>query len=167
MTTASIDAMAIGEVARRAGVPSSTIRYYESVGILPEPERVSGRRRYRVEVLRRLAIVDVCQRAGFTLKDIAELLASADSGDAANEMQTLADRKLPEIEALIERAEAVKRWLEVASACECSTLDVCGLFDDRALGLPVESAVNRKGMTVLKVDAPPRPAKPDLDCNPG
>jgi hypothetical protein len=40
------------------------------------------------------------------------------------------------VEALIERANAVKGWLEVASACECSTLDVCALFDDGALGLP-------------------------------
>jgi MerR family transcriptional regulator, redox-sensitive transcriptional activator SoxR len=143
--------MGIGEVARRSGVAPSALRYYESIGILPEPERVAGRRRYTVDVLRRLAIIDVCQRAGFTLTDVAELLAGADGGDAGTEMQSLAAHKLPQIEALIQRAEAVKRWLEVASACECSTLDVCALFDDRALDLPPEITPGPPGLAVLNV----------------
>ena len=56
--------MRIGEVARRAGVRSSRIRYYESIGLLPEPERVSGQRVYDEGVLKRLAVIDVSQRAG-------------------------------------------------------------------------------------------------------
>jgi DNA-binding transcriptional MerR regulator len=88
-------------------------------------------------VVRRLAIIDVAQRAGFTLGEIGELVGHTDNDAPAYEtVRALAELKLPAIEALIENAEAVKRWLEVATACECSTLDVCGLFDDRALGLP-------------------------------
>lgn len=126
--------LTIGEVSRRSGVKATTLRYYESLGVLPEPERVSGQRRYTVDVLRRLAIVDVAQRAGFSLEEIAELFAAADA-PAYEQLRALAERKLPAIENLIARAQAVHRWLEVASACECQTLDVCGLFDDSALGL--------------------------------
>jgi MerR family transcriptional regulator, redox-sensitive transcriptional activator SoxR len=126
--------LTIGEVSRRSGVKATTVRYYESLGVLPEPERISGQRRYTVDVLRRLAIVDVAQRAGFSLEETAELFAAADA-PAFERLRALAERKLPEIEALIARAQAVHRWLEVASACECETLDVCGLFDDSALGL--------------------------------
>jgi MerR family redox-sensitive transcriptional activator SoxR len=147
-------AMSIGQVAAQAGVRSSAIRYYEDVGVLPTPARVSGRRRYTVDVLRRLAIIDVAQRAGFTLDEVRELLGGAGDGPAYESVRGLAERKLPEIQALIERAEAVKKWLEVASACECSTLDVCGLFDDRALGLP-ERPSNGHGPDALSLVAVP------------
>jgi MerR family transcriptional regulator, redox-sensitive transcriptional activator SoxR len=148
-------AMSIGQVAAQAGVRTSAIRYYEDVGVLPTPERVGGRRRYSVDVLRRLAIIDVAQRAGFTLDEVRELLGGASGGGPAYEgVRALAERKLPEIQGLIERAEAVKKWLEVASACECSTLDVCGLFDDRALGLP-ERASDGNGPDALSLVAVP------------
>jgi MerR family redox-sensitive transcriptional activator SoxR len=148
-------ALTIGQVAARAGVRTSAIRYYEDVGVLPTPERVGGRRRYTVDVLRRLAIIDVAQRAGFTLAEVRELLGDGSPSVPAYEsVRGLAARKLPEIEALIERAQAVKRWLEVASACECSTLDVCGLFDDRALGLP-ELASSGNGSDALHLVAVP------------
>jgi MerR family redox-sensitive transcriptional activator SoxR len=59
--------LTIGEVARRAGVRTSAIRYYEEAGLLPEPERVGGKRRYEKEILRRLALIGGAKRAGFTL----------------------------------------------------------------------------------------------------
>jgi MerR family redox-sensitive transcriptional activator SoxR len=125
--------LTIGEVARRAGVKATTLRYYESLGVLPEPERVSGQRRYTVDVLRRLEIIDVAQRAGCSLEEIRDLLGAAGE-PVSQRLRALAERKLPESEALIERARAVHRWLEAASACDCETFDVCALFDDRALG---------------------------------
>jgi MerR family redox-sensitive transcriptional activator SoxR len=125
--------LSIGELARRAGRPASTIRYYESVGVLPEPERVSGRRRYAPEMTRRLAVIETAQRAGLSLDEITELLG-ATPGDAAaiERLRTIAERKLPEVEALIERAAVVRRWLEAASACECPSLDECALFEEHA-----------------------------------
>lgn len=141
--------LSIGEVARRAGVKATTVRYYESLGVLPEPERVSGQRRYSADVLRRLAIIDVAQRAGCSLEEIGELLSAADE-PASQRLRALAEHKLPQIEALIERARAVHRWLEVASACDCETLDVCGLFDDHALGLrDHERSPVGRGLTVI------------------
>ena len=98
--------LTIGEVAARAGVNSSHIRYYERVGVLPRPERTSGRRRYGEDVLHRLAIIDVAQRAGFTLDEIRDLTGPAKQGATAGErIRELAERKLPDIETLIARAE--------------------------------------------------------------
>jgi MerR family redox-sensitive transcriptional activator SoxR len=121
--------LTIGEVARQAGVNTSAIRYYERVGVLPAPGRVSGQRRYTPETVRRLGVIDIAKQAGFTLDETRALLhADADSAAHA-ELRDLADRKLPEIEALIARAQAMRDWLLTARGCTCDTLDVCGLFD--------------------------------------
>jgi MerR family transcriptional regulator, redox-sensitive transcriptional activator SoxR len=126
--------MTIGQVADRARLNTSHIRFYERVGVLPAPERVSGQRRYRDEVLHRLSIIDVAQRAGLTLDEIAPLTGPGNrSADAARHIRALADEKLPDIDALIARAQAVKHWLQVAQSCDCSSVDVCGLFVDPTL----------------------------------
>ena len=65
--------LTIGQVAHRAGVRTSHIRFYERVGVLPQPERVGGERRYGEDILHRLSIVDVAQRAGFSLDEIARI----------------------------------------------------------------------------------------------
>ena len=143
--------MTIGQVAAQAGVNSSHIRYYEEIGVLPAPERVSGQRRYGIEVLHRLAIIDVAQRAGLTLEEIRDLTGPRPEGqDVGARIRQLAERKLPDIDALIERAQAVRRWLQTASACECSTVDVCGLFVDPKLASPpgeVKLAVRQIGVS--------------------
>jgi MerR family transcriptional regulator, redox-sensitive transcriptional activator SoxR len=126
--------LTIGQVAERAGLRTSHIRFYERVGVLPEPDRVSGQRRYRVDVLHRLAIIDVAQRAGLTLQEITPLTGPDNrSADASRHIRALADEKLPQIDALIARAQAVKQWLQVARTCDCTSLDVCGLFVDPTL----------------------------------
>ena len=130
--------MTIGKVAARAGIRVSHIRYYEEVGVLPPPERVSGQRHYDEDVLRRLSIIDVAQRAGLTLDEIRELTGPRLRDESAGErLRELAEHKLPHIEALIEQAQAVKSWLEIAGSCDCQTVDVCGLFVDPALAPPV------------------------------
>ena len=121
--------MTIGEVARQSGVAVSAIRYYESVGLLPEPERLHGQRRYGSDVVGRLAFVGVAQSAGFKLDEIKELLRGVDGGDGiAQHIRSLSARKLDEIEALLERTKAMKGWLEVAKQCGCRTPEECALF---------------------------------------
>ena len=121
----------IGEVARRAGLRPSAIRYYESIGLLPEPERVAGRRRYSEEILRTLSVVAAAQRAGLSLSEVRELLAAANGqGAVSDQLRAIARRKLPDVEALIERAHLVRSWLEAAADCRCPTLEDCPLFDD-------------------------------------
>jgi MerR family transcriptional regulator, redox-sensitive transcriptional activator SoxR len=126
--------LAIGELAGLAGKRPSLIRYYEQIGLLPQPVRVSGQRRYDTAAVRTLAVIDTAQRAGLTLEEIKALLAaSPDDTSATERLRELANRKLPEIAALIERTELVRRWLESAARCECPDLDECPLFDDPPL----------------------------------
>jgi MerR family transcriptional regulator, redox-sensitive transcriptional activator SoxR len=121
--------LTVGEVARRAGVAASRIRYYERIGLLPPPDRVSGQRRYSGEVLGRLGFIAVAQGAGFKLREIKQLIGGVDDPDGlADRMRPLSARKLDEIEALLERAKAVKGWLEVAKECGCATPEECALF---------------------------------------
>ena len=126
------DTLTIGQLAQRAGLATSAIRFYERTGILPQPDRVGGRRRYGPDALRRLQVLDVAKRAGFSLDEAKLLLQSADAGTPAFEsLRTLAERKLPEVEALIARAQSMRWWLLAATDCECTSLDVCALFDAR------------------------------------
>jgi MerR family transcriptional regulator, redox-sensitive transcriptional activator SoxR len=121
--------LTIGEVARRVGVATSQIRYYERIGVLPEPERLSGQRRYESDVLGRLAFIGVAQSAGFKLREIKQLIAGIDGEDGmAERMRSLSERKLGEVEALLERTKAMKGWLEVAKQCGCATPAECALF---------------------------------------
>ena len=125
--------MAIGEVARRAGVRPSALRYYERVGLLPPPRRENGRRRYEGEVLRevldRLAVVGVAQQAGFTISEIRTLLDGFSEDTPPSERwRVLADEKLPEVEALIWRARGMKRLLERGLECECLRIEDCELL---------------------------------------
>jgi MerR family redox-sensitive transcriptional activator SoxR len=124
--------LSIGQVASEAGVRTSSIRYYESVGVLPEPERQGGQRRYGPDAVQRLKVIDVAQQAGFSLSEIRELLESSE-GEVSERLKALAQRKLPEVEELIARAQAMKAWLETATGCNCSTLDVCALFDEKRI----------------------------------
>jgi MerR family redox-sensitive transcriptional activator SoxR len=131
--------LAIGEVAERAGMSTSRIRYYEGRGVLPEPERAAGQRRYGEDVLRRLAIIDAAQRVGFTLEEIRDLLGSRDQ-PAHERLRQLAVLKLPELDELIDRATAVRRVLKMCSRCDCESIDVCRMFDDRVLPLREHTA---------------------------
>ncbi len=145
--------LAIGEVAARAGMSTSRIRYYEARGLIAEPERAAGKRRYTEEVLRRLAIIDAAQRVGFTLEEIRHLLGSRD--EVAHErLRQLALLKLPQLDDLIARATSVRRVLKMCSRCDCESIDVCRMFDDRVLALTGHAAATttrraRRGATTL------------------
>jgi MerR family transcriptional regulator, redox-sensitive transcriptional activator SoxR len=121
--------LTIGEVARRAGVATSSIRYYERIELLPKPERVGGQRRYGTDVLGKIGFIGVAQSAGFKLSEIEELINGVDSADDLGErMRLLSSRKLGEVEALLERTKAMKGWLEVAKECGCASPSECTLF---------------------------------------
>jgi MerR family redox-sensitive transcriptional activator SoxR len=138
-----MSSLPIGEVARLSGKAASAIRYYEDVGLLDPPERVSGRRRYPPEVVRRLAVIETAQRAGLTLDEIRLLLRATPSDGAATEqLRAVAEEKLPALREAIERAELVRSWLEDAARCCCPTLDDCPLFDEPAR-LPERTLVLR------------------------
>ena len=79
-----------------------------------------------------LAVIDIARRAGLTMDEIRDLLAvsPADPAAASGHLRQLAERKLPDTRALIERAGRVRRWLEAAAGCTCPPLDDCPLFDE-------------------------------------
>lgn len=121
------------------------IRYYEDVGVLPEPRRVSGQRRYDESILRRLAVIDIAQRAGLSLVEISDLLGHG--GDPiADRMRAVAARRLPEIDALIERATRVRLWMHAAAGCTCETIDECALFDEATLPPPPDRPQRRRAV---------------------
>jgi len=126
--------MTIGALAALTGKRPSSIRYYEQIGLLPSATRVNGRRVYGPDTVRTLAVIETGQRAGLTLDEIRALLAAAPGDHAAIErLREVAERKLPEITALIERSQIVRGWLEYAARCECPSLDECPLFEDPAV----------------------------------
>jgi redox-sensitive transcriptional activator SoxR len=135
----------IGEVARKAGISVSAVRFYERQGLLPQPERVGGQRRYASAVVQRLGVIRAAQQAGFSLAEIRVLLTSTDRGAPAHEqLQILATRKLPEVDAQIARAETMRQWLLAASKCGCDSLEACALFAAANTASPADGADRRR-----------------------
>ena len=119
--------MSIGEVARRAGLQASAIRYYEKIGLLPKTQRISGQRRYETNVLNYLAVIDVARRAGFRMDEMRQLFHGFGRGiPAFHRWQVLARRKITEMDELIARAKKMKRLLQKADRCKCFDLEDCG-----------------------------------------
>ena len=113
------------------GAPPHLLRYYEEIGLIDAPVRLAGRRSYRPEIIGTLAVIDTAQRAGLSLDEIRLLLDASEADETTVErLREVAERKLPEIVALIERAEIARGWLEHAAQCACPTLDDCPLFDE-------------------------------------
>ena len=120
--------MPISEVARRTGLRSSTLRYYERIGILPAPLRSGGQRRYDETVLHRLALIRTARRTGFTLEEIRELFFGFREGTpASRRWRALSRRKLDELDASLRRIQAMRRVLErLIRRCRCDELLECG-----------------------------------------
>jgi MerR family transcriptional regulator, redox-sensitive transcriptional activator SoxR len=118
--------LTIGQVARRAGVSASALRYYESVGLIEAPRRRGGRRAYDDQVFDALRIVRLARDAGFTLAVIRRLLHRFElEAPASRRRHALAERKLRDVTALIDRAEGMRRLLESLLRCECRDLAEC------------------------------------------
>lgn len=112
--------MRIGELAKRAGVGVDTVRYYEREGILPPADRAeSGYRCYRPDDVARLQFVRRAKALGFTLIEIAELLAlSGQRGADMVSVRTAADAKLANVNAKLAELERIRRGLQtLITAC--------------------------------------------------
>jgi DNA-binding transcriptional MerR regulator len=118
--------VAIGELARRAGTATSALRYYERIGLLPPAERAGGKRHYPPSTAERLALVRLYQDAGFTLKEIRQLLAAG--GRRGGSWTALAEHKIAELDARIAKAGRAKKMLEHALGCPHQDLLNCPSF---------------------------------------
>jgi DNA-binding transcriptional MerR regulator len=128
--TVAKPSMSIGDVAAASGLRASAIRYYEDAGILPEPDRVSGKRRYNADTIDRLILIRFCSRLGMQLADIRGLLATPRGGRAKEYWRRLVDGKLDEIAGLISAARGVERILRESRDCDCVTLASCVFLKD-------------------------------------
>jgi len=121
-----MEELTISEVAKRAGIRASAIRYYESIQLLPSPQRSAGRRRYNPDILRRISFIQVAQAAGLTIADIKTLINELDSATPLSERwQTLARQKLAELDALMRKVQGMKMILVNGLNCRCSHLEEC------------------------------------------
>ena len=110
--------MSIGEVAEIAEVATSTLRYYEEIGLIAPPKRVNGRRRFTPAILPILALIQLAKDANFTLDEIKELLYDFPAETPVSERwQTIAQRKIKEVEQMIREAESTKALLEESLNC--------------------------------------------------
>lgn len=115
--------LTIGEVARRAEVAPTTLRYYEQIGLLASPARIGGQRRYDESVLSRLEVIRICKLAGFSLDEIVVLFADDAPGRPAS--RALAEAKLAEIDSRITSLVSARDVIKWGMACTCPSIDDC------------------------------------------
>jgi MerR family transcriptional regulator, copper efflux regulator len=120
--------MRISQLAERSGVPATTLRFYESAGLLAAPRTPSGYRAYGEDAVRRLAFIGAAKRLGLSLEDIAELLTVWQAGACA---QVKADLR-PRVVARLAEAEQRAAELAAFSASLHSALEHLDSLPDRA-----------------------------------
>ena len=131
----------IGEIARQAGVATSTVRYYERRGLLRPDARRSGQRRYRPDTLRRLVFIGLLQDAGLSLDDIDGILNAAD----VEEWKAIGRRRLDALDEEIDRLKRARTYLRAALLCRfdhpLSDCAIMGAEIDRRLRRPPTRSV--------------------------
>lgn len=116
----------IGEVAQQVGVATSTLRYYEEIGLLPPPQRVNGQRRYDPSVLDRLRLIQMAQAGGLRLEAIARLLDGFPAHTPPSERwQALVPPTLAALDQQIQHLQQMKAILAQTLTCQCETLAGC------------------------------------------
>ena len=116
----------IGELARRTGVATSALRYYERISLLSPAERAGGRRHYTASSAERVALIRLYQDAGFTLAEIGGMLAATSQGRRG--WGDLAERKIAELDARIADAQRAKKLINHALECPHPDLLSCPRF---------------------------------------
>ncbi|QLL10187.1 MerR family transcriptional regulator [Mycobacterium vicinigordonae] len=137
--------LTIGEVARRAGIAATTLRYYEQIGLIASPARRGGQRRYEDAVLARLEVIRLCKSAGFTLEEIQLLFADDEAGRPAS--RALGQAKLAEIDAQMASLVRAREVIEWGMRCTCPSIDACtcGIHTAAAPPSAIEATANRSG----------------------
>ena len=119
--------MKIGEIARRAGIRTSAIRFYEKAGVLPPASRQNGQRRFAADAELHLAVIEFARKAGFTIAEIKLLFHGFRKGAPASaRWRRLSRKKHQEIDLLITRLKDMQELLKKSMRCRCIKLDDCG-----------------------------------------
>jgi MerR family redox-sensitive transcriptional activator SoxR len=142
----------VGEVAERAGIATSALRFYESNGLIRSDRTEAGHRRYHADVLRRVGFIRVAQRVGLSL---AEIRAALDGLPEARtptrrDWERLASQWRPMLDERIALLEAMRDKLDGCIGCGCLSLDTCAMYN------PDDVAADRgRGPRYLLGDPPP------------
>jgi DNA-binding transcriptional MerR regulator len=118
--------LTIGELASRTGVATSTLRYWEEIGLLPAPARVSGRRRYPPSAAEMVGVVVALQNVGFTLREVKAFIAGR--SEAGGGRRELYRRKLTELDRRIAQAQAARTAIAHGLACPHEDIFECATF---------------------------------------
>ena len=122
-----------GKLAREGGVNIATIRYYEKLGLLPEPPRSNaGYRMFSPESVKRVRFIKNAQELGFALKEIKELLDLRVTPEAiAADVRSLVEEKIANISDKIQRLRAIEKSLKIlVNTCRCDgALSECPILE--------------------------------------
>lgn len=132
--------MDIAEVAKRSGVPASTLRYYEEKGLIASTGRQGLRRRFSPGVLDQLALIALGQAAGFSLDEISSMFTP--SGKPSIDRRMLS-AKADEIDTMVKRLKAMSEGLRHAAACPAPSHAECPTFK-RLLKAAADGALERR-----------------------
>ena len=122
--------LTIGEVADRAGVATSAVRYYERRGLLAEPNRSNGGHRvYPPDTVALLNVIKAAQRLGFTLDEVAELLDAGRRRHPTPDLRQRAINKIAEVDAKIADLTAIRGALTEVVDARCDSLTNCTCAD--------------------------------------
>jgi MerR family redox-sensitive transcriptional activator SoxR len=123
--------LSIGEVAHRAGVAPSALRYYESLGLITSARTSGDRRRYDRAVLRRVAVIKAAQRVGLSLDNIGDAFSGVpvDAAPTRTQWTRMAKRWRPLLDQRIAELEKVRDELTGCIGCGCLSLQRCSLYN--------------------------------------
>ena len=123
--------LTIGELAERAGLATSAIRFYESHDLITSERTDAGHRRYRPDALRRVSFVKVAQRVGLSLAEICDALASLPDRrtPTRRDWARLARRWQPILDERIAVLEQLREKLDGCIGCGCLSLDSCEIYN--------------------------------------
>lgn len=137
--------MDIAEVARRSGVPASTLRFYEEKGLINSVGRQGLRRVFSDNILERLALIALGRTAGFSLDEIARMLGTRGNPDIDRELLV---SKADELDRDIKKLTAMRDGLRHAAVCSAPSHMECPKFR-RLLGLAAYGAISSEGTEKL------------------
>src|SRR5919201_5324179 len=136
--------MRIGELARRSGIASTALRYYEKAGLLPQPQRTpAGYRTYDAGALQRLAFIRAAQAVGLSLPEIREVIAIRDGGTApCSHVVGLIERRRAAVRARIRELQRLERELARLAErgarldpAECDPAGICRVIPSELAGI--------------------------------
>lgn len=121
----------IGEIARRTGVATSALRFYEEHGLITSERNPSGHRRYHADAVRRVSFIRTAQRVGLSLNEIAQALATLpnDRTPTARDWDRLAASWRPRLDEQIGVLVRMRDQLASCIGCGCLSLESCGLWN--------------------------------------